>query len=221
MKKIWIGVYIVCVMLLATCAFYTLKGKAESLARLEQVELEKVKKQNELFLVQCNTTKKDEYNRLMADHKYWEAANEIRSCSKELNDPTLKKLVYNAELASHIQDINASESPLDEARAISNLIRDCPGEGKKYAYRIPGLDMQIDKENQAQKVATNVITSSGDSYMFGVAIRNKGYACPSCVKAAHAGNIGGDPYFLTVCNNGKNYVVRVNSDNSFTIQPSN
>ena len=76
---------------------------------------------------------KAKYAALFKEKKYWDAALAIRNCADLLATPDLQKLVREAEIASHLAEINNPKTPpFDRARAMQMLARDYPDVGAKY-----------------------------------------------------------------------------------------
>ncbi len=94
--------------------------------------------------------KKQEYARLRSERKHWDAALELRSCADALQSAELRKLVREAEIASHMADINdPKKPPRDKARAMFMLARDYPDVGAKYAAQADKLIEAADRQEAA------------------------------------------------------------------------
>jgi hypothetical protein len=86
---------------------------------------------------------------LMKAKEYWEASLAVRRCANLLPDEGLKKLVREAEIASHLQTINDRKSPaIDRARAMQMLARDYPDVGAKYSAQAEGLIAAAEKQEK-------------------------------------------------------------------------
>ena len=96
--------------------------------------------------------KKAEYMSLMKERKFWDASLEIRSCAETLASPELTKLVREAEIGSHMAEINSPKSPPRErARAMQMLARDYPEVGTKYAQQADRLIAEADRKEEAEE----------------------------------------------------------------------
>jgi hypothetical protein len=97
--------------------------------------------------------KKQQYSELIGKKQYWAAANLIRSCAEHLDSPEFKTMVREAEIASHLGDINDPKTAVrDRARAMQMLARDYPDVGAKYEPQAKRLIEQADKsEQEAEK----------------------------------------------------------------------
>ena len=96
--------------------------------------------------------KKAQYATLMKERKFWDASVALRVCAEVLAQPDLAKLVGEAEIASHLADINNPKSPPRErARAMYMLARDHPQVGAKYAAQADKLTAEADRQDQADE----------------------------------------------------------------------
>ncbi|MBY0444979.1 MAG: DUF2845 domain-containing protein, partial [Burkholderiales bacterium] len=96
--------------------------------------------------------KKAQYAMFMKERKFWDASLSLRSCADVLAQPDLVKLVGEAEIASHMADINNLRSPPRErARAMYMLARDYPEVGAKYAAQADKLVAEADRRDQAEE----------------------------------------------------------------------
>jgi hypothetical protein len=105
------------------------EATAAAAAQREKAEAERLKQE-------CASTveaKKLEYAALQKQKKHWDAALVVRACADSLASQELAKLVREAEVASHMADINNPKMPpRDRARAMQMLARDYPDIGAKY-----------------------------------------------------------------------------------------
>jgi hypothetical protein len=86
---------------------------------------------------------------LMKAKKYWEASLAVRRCANLLPSEDLKKLVREAEIASHLQTINDRKSPaIDRARAMQMLARDYPDVGAKYSAQAESLIAAAERQEK-------------------------------------------------------------------------
>jgi len=86
----------------------------------------------------------------MKERKYWDAALQLRQCAEVLANPDLLALVKDAEVKSHLAEINSPKTPLrDKVRAIEMLARDYPDVGAKYQSEIPKLMAAAEKQEAA------------------------------------------------------------------------
>ena len=101
----------------------------------------------------CQESRKEKqknYQKFMAERRFWDAAVSIRSCANALDDSSLKKLVAEAEIRSHKSDIdNPKLSLRNKAKAIELLMRDYPDEGKKYEALRNKFLMQADAQDRS------------------------------------------------------------------------
>lgn len=97
---------------------------------------------------------KSEYRKLVASGKQWNAAVVLKPCATTLNDPALLALVRDAEVPSHLADINdPKSSPGAKILAINMLVRDYPEIGKKYEGRLPALEAAQEARSRAEDIA--------------------------------------------------------------------
>ena len=126
------------------------KLTAEQATRKEAAE-------RELLQQECRTAieaKKAEYRVLFSSRKYWDAALAVRVCAEALADPALRAMVSEAEIKSHLQNIDGPKTPpREKARAIEMLVRDYPEKGKQYEPRISELLAQAEKQERAAQAA--------------------------------------------------------------------
>ena len=96
--------------------------------------------------------KKAEYAVFMKERKFWDASLSLRACADVLAQPDLVKLVSEAEIASHMADINNLRSPPRErARAMYMLARDYPEVGAKYVVQADKLVAEADRRDEAEE----------------------------------------------------------------------
>ena len=126
------------------------KLAAEQATRKEAAE-------RELLQRECRTTveaKRAEYRVLFSSRKYWDAALAVRVCAEALADSALRAMVSEAEIKSHLQNIDDPKiPPRERARAIEMLVRDYPEKGKQYEPRIPELLARAEKQERAAQAA--------------------------------------------------------------------
>ena len=93
--------------------------------------------------------KKKLYAELTNKKQHWAAANTVRSCAQRLESDELKKLVKDAEIASHLSEINNPQTPpLTRAQAMKQLARDYPEVGGKYAAQIEKIFADAEKKER-------------------------------------------------------------------------
>lgn len=116
---------------------------ASNAADQAAVELAKRKAACESSLAQ----KRSSYDALMKEKKYWDASLQVRQCADLLADPQLLELVKDAEIKTHLAEINGAKVSLrDKARAIEMLVRDYPDVGAKYQAMLPKLLAAAEKQ---------------------------------------------------------------------------
>lgn len=95
-----------------------------------------------------------EYDALNAKREHWAAAGVIRSCAEILKTPNLLALVKDAEIKSHMADINNPKTPVrSRANSMMLLARDHPDVGAKYAQQAIDLIAKADREDAAAAAA--------------------------------------------------------------------
>lgn len=83
---------------------------------------------------QSISSRRSEYQRLMASREFWSASLALRRCSELLDDAVLKALVAEAEKKQYVMEIESSGTKREvRNQAIEALLRDYPDVGKKYA----------------------------------------------------------------------------------------
>ena len=104
---------------------------------------------------ECESTiekKSQTYADLMNQRKFWDAAISIRICADVIGTPDLRKLVRDAEVASHMVDINDPKRPLrDKAQAMQMLARDYPDIGAKFEAQATKLLAEADRKDQERE----------------------------------------------------------------------
>jgi uncharacterized Zn finger protein len=97
--------------------------------------------------------KKQEFADLMSKKQYWAAANHIRSCAYHLDNEEVKNLLKEAEVASHLSEINNPKlSPKTRGQAMQKLAKDYPEFGEQYAKQGELLLAEADKkEREAER----------------------------------------------------------------------
>lgn len=92
------------------------------------------------------------YATYMKERKYWDAAFQIRACAELLAEPKLVALLKDAEVKSHLAEINDAKTPLPvKVRAMEMLARDYPDVGSKYKSEIPKLLAAEEKRIAAEE----------------------------------------------------------------------
>ena len=93
--------------------------------------------------------KKQQYADLTIKKQHWEAANSIRYCAAKLESTELKSLVKDAEIASHLSEINNLKNPpRTRAVAMQRIARDYPEVGAKYIAQANKLIAEEDKKDK-------------------------------------------------------------------------
>jgi hypothetical protein len=93
--------------------------------------------------------KKKLYAELTSKKQHWAAANTVRSCAQRLDSSELRALVKDAEIASHLSEINNPQTPpLTRAQAMKQLARDYPEVGGKYAAQIEKIFAEAEKKER-------------------------------------------------------------------------
>lgn len=93
--------------------------------------------------------KKKLYADLTNNKQHWAAANAVRSCAQRLESGELRELVKDAEIASHLSEINNPQTPpLTRAQAMKQLARDYPEIGAKYAAQVEKIISDAEKKER-------------------------------------------------------------------------
>jgi hypothetical protein len=98
-------------------------------------------------------SKKQEFADLMSKKQYWTAANHIRSCAYLLDNDEVKNMLKEAEIASHLSEINNLKlSARTRGQAMQKLAKDYPEVGEKYTKQAELLIAEADKkEREAER----------------------------------------------------------------------
>jgi hypothetical protein len=141
---------------IAAAALTTSAGLAAAKARTTAA-VEAQRHAAEAKRLECETklpAQKSEYEALLNQGKFWDAAERIRSCTETLKRPELESLVRAAEIKSHMADINNPKlPPRNKATAMELLIRDYPEVGRKYEGQPAKLIALAERQDAASLVA--------------------------------------------------------------------
>lgn len=125
---------------------YSAKLPAQAAKSAQELAAAELAKQREA----CQNTlaqRRAAYDSHMKERKYWDATLQLRQCAEVLANPDLLALLKDAEVKSHLAEINGSKTPLrDKVRAIELLARDYPDIGAKYQPEIPKLMAAAEKQ---------------------------------------------------------------------------
>jgi hypothetical protein len=99
------------------------------------------------------SSKKQEFSDLMSKKQYWTASNHIRSCAYLLDNDEVKNMLKEAEIASHLSEINNLKlSARTRGQAMQKLAKDYPEVGEKYTKQAELLIAEADKkEREAER----------------------------------------------------------------------
>jgi hypothetical protein len=87
--------------------------------------------------------KRAEYDRLLSERKYWQAAGAIRACADVWPTKELTNLVANAEIQEHQAIIkNPKSTKAERLQAMERLVADYPEYGKQYTAAVGEADRQ-------------------------------------------------------------------------------
>ncbi len=104
--------------------------------------------------VAADPAQREAYAAHMKKREYWDAAAVVRDCAERLKSPDLLALVRDAEIKSHMADINNPKAPLrTKANSMQLLARDYPDVGTKYAQQAAALIARADKEDATAQAA--------------------------------------------------------------------
>lgn len=132
-------------------------GKTTTLPSVAPAPIQAAKPPDaQTLLSECNASldgRKTEYTSLMKAGKHWDAALTLRACAGTLNAPDLLKLVKDAEIKSHMADINNPKAPInDRIRAMELMAKDYPEVGAKYEAQAKKLASDAERKNKADEV---------------------------------------------------------------------
>jgi hypothetical protein len=87
--------------------------------------------------------KRADYERLLLEKRYWQAAGAIRACAEVWPNSELTNLVAAAEVQEHQAVIkNTKSSKAERLQAMERLVIDYPEHGKPYVAAVAAADRQ-------------------------------------------------------------------------------